>query len=120
MSKIQVSGAGGTTDKTVYVGINAKRQTCKDLQRLKNNNVLLQTCAQINGQRFPQGSQSLGNSDSILEKKQTKPSLTSVFTNSMQQHQRELWKEHSAEKFSHLGYVSFNMIMIFPLSPPYL
>lgn len=35
MVKFQVMGGGGT-DKTVYVGINTKRQTCKTFKTLNN------------------------------------------------------------------------------------
>lgn len=71
MAKIQVFGGGGT-DKTVYVGINAKRRTCKTFKGLNITDALLQTCAPSNVQLSPHGSQSLGNSNFVLEKKKNK------------------------------------------------
>lgn len=104
MRKIQVGG--GETDKTVYVGINAKRQTCKTFKSLKITDVLLQTCAHINGQLSPNDPKVWETAIPFWKKakpKQTNPSLSLCFHKFCAIASTLTVKEHNAEKLVILG-----------------
>lgn len=69
MAKFQVMGGGRQDSLCWHQHLKANMQ---DLQNPKQQDVFLQICAHKNIQPSPQGSQSLGKDNSILEEEKTK------------------------------------------------